>query len=194
MGLSKKWKRALTGFATGGLSEVGRGIAKGLKAGEQGYGDAMGTVGAAYGSANEAIRPYREYGVSTLADLKRFTSGDPSQAVLSDPTYKFGYDQGVSTLNNAAGSRNRLLSGRALKELTQFGQDYGMSKYDQILGRKMGLADWGYNTGAGKAADLAINQGNAMAGLQIGRGEAKSNRYKGIMGLGAGLLGGLFGG
>jgi hypothetical protein len=179
------WKDALGG--------IGGKVFGGLKSSEQGYDQAMASVNSAYGRANKAIKPYGEYGVSTLADLKRFTSGDPTQAVLSDPTYKFGYDRGVSALNNSAGSRNRLLSGRALKELAQFGQDYGMSKYDQILGRKMGLADWGYNTGAGKLADLAIGQGNALAGLQTGKGDAKQNRYQGYLDLGMNIGGKMMG-
>ncbi len=196
MGLSKKWKRGLKALATGGLSETvnaGKGLVKGLKAGEAGYDQAAGTIGGAYANARGMLQPYNEYGVQSLADLRKFTTGDPREAVMGDPTYKFGFDQGTTALNNRAGARNRLLSGRAMKEMMQFGQDYGASKYDQILNRKMGLADFGFRTGAGTGADLAIGEGNALAGLQIGKGEAKSKRYGGLLNLGGSIFGGIMG-
>lgn len=169
------WSNALVGY--------GEKLFGGLKSSEQGYDEAMGSINAAYDRANRSIQPYQDYGTQSLADLRQFTTGDPTEAVLNDPTYQFGYDQGLNAVNNSAAANNRLLSGRTLKELTQYGQDYGMSKYDDILNRKVGLADWGYNTGAGKSADLAIGQGNALAGLQTGKGDAKQSRYQGYFDL-----------
>lgn len=180
MGLSLK------SLATGGLYDVFGGINKGLKAGEAGYGQAMGTINDAYGRAGEAIRPYQDYGVETLADLRRFTGmADPYAAVEADPSYKAG----LGAVTNSAAARNRLLSGRHMKDLL----DYGASSYDRILGRKMGLADWGFNTGAGQGVNLAVGQGNALAGLQVGQGQAKADRYKGWLELAGGLGGTLLG-
>lgn len=188
-------KRGFKALATGGLSETARAGKKllgGLKAGEQGYDQAAGTIGGAYSSARGMLKPWQDYGVETLADLKKFTTGDPTQAVLSDPTYKFGYNQGMNTVTNSAAARNRLLSGRALKELSQFGQDYGASKYDQILNRKLGLAQFGYQP-TQTAADLAVGEGNALAGIQVGKGKAKADRYGGLLNLGGSIFGGILG-
>lgn len=195
--LKKAFKKAAPFLVGGGIGgsaySAGKAISKGLKAGEEGIDQAMGTIGDVYDRANTMIQPYRNYGVETLADLRKFTTGDPTQAVLGDPTYKFGYNQGTNALNNSAAARNRLLSGRAMKEMAQFGQDYGMSKYNDILSRKMGLAGFGFYTGAGQGVNLAIGQGDALAGLQTKKGLAKSNRYQGLMELGGGILGAIIG-
>lgn len=162
------WQNALGG--------IGTKLFGGLKSSERGFDEAMGTINSAYGRANKAIQPYQDYGVETLADLRRFTSmSDPYAAVESDPSYKAG----LGAVTNSAAARNRLLSGRHMKELL----DYGGQSYDRILGRKAGLADWGFNTGAGTSANLAIGQGNAIAGLQTGKADARQNRYQGYLDL-----------
>jgi hypothetical protein len=168
--------------------DLGKKLFGGLKSGEQGIGQAMGRIGSAYGGARQSLQPWQDYGTQTLADLRQFTTGDPTQAVLGDPTYKFGYGQGMTALENSAAARNRALSGRALKESMQYGQDYGMSKYNDILNRKLGLAQFGYQPTL-TAADLAIGEGSALAGLEAEKGKARQSRYQGYLDLGANIGG-----
>jgi len=62
---------------------------------------------------------------------QRFTPGD----LQNDPGYQFELAQGTKTLQNSAAARGGLYSGATLKALTQYGNDYAGTKYNEAYNR-----------------------------------------------------------
>lgn len=60
-----------------------------------------------------------------------------ADSVLSDPGYKFGLDQGVSTLSNAKAAQGLFGTGSTLKDIIGYGNDYATTKYDDAYGRQL---------------------------------------------------------
>lgn len=77
--------------------------------------------------------PYRQAGADALKQLQGLVDFNPTpsaEQVMSQPGYQFGLNQGRDALQGTAAAKGGLYSGQALKELTQFGNDYATSKYD----------------------------------------------------------------
>lgn len=113
----------------------------------------------------------------------------------NEPGYQFGLDQGRNTIDQSAASRGALLSGKTLKDLMSFGQDYAGTKYDAAFNRDAanksrkyqmlsGISGIGQNTAtnlgqvgmasAGNISDLLTSQGAASAAGTIGQANAIS--------------------
>lgn len=118
-----------------------------------------------YNQQRQDQQPWRDAGVQALsqlgnADFQRdFGAGDFQQ----DPGYQFRMQQGAQALERSAAARGGLQSGRAMKELTRYGQDFASNEYqnaynrfnadrDRRFGRLSSLAGMGQNANAQNAA------------------------------------------
>lgn len=83
-------------------------------------------------------QPFREAGQGAVRELAGLSGYDPTpsaEAVMAEPGYRFGLEQGRNVLEGSAAARGGLYSGRALKELTQFGNDYATTRFGQANDR-----------------------------------------------------------
>ena len=105
------------------------------------------------------------------------------------PGYEFRFDQGRQAVENSLIGRGTGLSGRAAKELTRFGQDYGAAEFSNEFARNATLAGLQApalnnlnaltaNYGAG-AANIYGNMGNAGASAYMNQGQAWNNAIQG---------------
>jgi hypothetical protein len=134
-------------------------------------------------------QPYREGGYAALSDLVNLRNFDPTpsaEAVMAEPGYQFGLRQGRDALEGSAAAGGGLYSGQAAKELMQYGNDYGTTKFNDAFnraetsfgnrwGRLAGLAGVGQSatqqtTDAG--ARYAANVGNIAMGNANAQGAA----------------------
>lgn len=97
--------------------------------------------------------------------------------VTSEPGYAFGLDQGTRALDSSASSRGGLYSGNALKKLTQYGQDYAGTKYNDAFQRAQST----YNTNLNTQTTLA-NAGQGAA-TQLGNSGANFANSVGNIGM-----------
>jgi hypothetical protein len=145
--------------------------------------------------------PYRTTGYSALSRMSDLlglsgnTSADgygslnkpfTGSSVATDPGYQFGLNQGVKTAQDSAAARGGLYSGATLKALTQYGNDYATTKFDDAFNRDKTTKDTEYNRLAGVAgtgqtatnmvdttgANVAANQGGNLIGAGNARGAA----------------------
>lgn len=147
----------------------------------------------------EDMRPYREAGYSALGKLSdligNYRPFDGAE-LRSDPGYQFGLGEGMRTLEQGAAARGGLFSGKTLRDLVQFGQDYGSTMFDNRMRMRLGEQAQRYNQlagvantgqitamggaqlgqqGAGTIADLLTQGGNAQAAGIVGGANAISN-------------------
>lgn len=145
------------------------------------------------------MAPYREAGVGALGKLSALIDSyrpfDGTE-LQNDPGYQFGLREGRNQLEQGAAARGGLLSGKTLRDLVQFGNDYGATQFDNRMRMRLGeraqrynelsgLAGTGQTTAmggaqlgaqnAGTIADLYTQGGNAIAAGGIGRANAIGN-------------------
>lgn len=135
-------------------------------------------------------------------EIPQFT-GNPLERLMTDPGYQFRLGQGQQALERSAAARGGLLSGRQMKDLTQYGQDMGSQEFQNAFNRLAGIAGIGQsatqqgNVAAGQfggqAAENILGMGNARASGYIGRGNRATNRFNSIMQLAGGAGGALSG-
>lgn len=121
--------------------------------------------------SSELYKPWREAGLRGLTQYEDLLK-DPS-SVTGTPGYQFGMQQGLQGLGASASARGMGLSGRTLKDITRFGQDYSSTKFDQHLNRYKGLADYGMQA-TGATAGIYGQQGTAAQGFHQRQGQIKS--------------------
>lgn len=149
----------------------------------------------------EDLRPYREAGYSALGKLSDLVSNYrpfTGEELRTDPGYRFGFDEGQRAVEQGAAARGGLFSGKTLRDLVQFGQDYGSTMFDRRGQFRLGERAQQYNelagisgTGqtaamggaqlgaqsAGTIADLLTQGGNAAAAGRIGSANALGNAF-----------------
>lgn len=100
---------------------------------------------------------------------QRFTPGD----LTKDPGYQFELAQGTKTLQNSAAARGGLYSGATLKALSQYGNDYAGTKYNEAYQRFNHDQDTTYNrlasqAGLGQTATTTVDAAGQHTADQIG--------------------------
>jgi hypothetical protein len=163
--------------------------------------------------------PWRKYGTYAMDSLwkqvpelsRSFTMKD----FQKDPGYDFRLQEANKALEASAAARGGLNSGRTLKDLTRYSQDYASNEYqnaynrftndqDRKYNKFAGLANTGQVT-AGQLANMgqqygqqigANNMGmaNARASEAIGRQNANTQMTGSLIGAGGQALGGYLGG
>ncbi len=114
------------------------------------------------------------------ASYDKFTAEGPlSSAQVQDritnlPGYQAELGQGVNAIGTSASARGYLGSGRALKELMNFGQNTLSTYYGNELSRLAGVAGMGQQS-AGVNSNTSNQQGSSLAALQQSLGETRAN-------------------
>jgi hypothetical protein len=110
--------------------------------------------------------PYREAGYNALANLQRTAGNVPAAFKFgdyefkADPGYGFRLSEGQKALERNAAARGGLISGRALKEATRFGQEMGSQEFGNAFNRAL----TSYNTDVARENQL-YNRQAAMSGI-----------------------------
>ena len=112
--------------------------------------------------------PYRQTGTDALGRLSGLAGFDPTpdaSAVMAEPGYQFGLDQGRRALEGSAAAGGGLYSGSALKALTRYGNDYATTKYGDAFNRAQSSFGNRWNRDASLAGiGQTANQQSAAAG------------------------------
>lgn len=82
----------------------------------------------------EDLAPWRETGKAALNTLYEKVQAGPGEYTES-PGYQFRLSEGEKAINRAAAARGGYDSGKTLKALTKYGQDYATQDYDNFLQR-----------------------------------------------------------
>lgn len=114
-------------------------------------------------------QPWMGRGREALEQMASLMNYDPTptaEAVMAEPGYQFGLRQGRDALEGSAAAAGGLYSGRALRELTQFGNDYATTKFGDAWQR----AQAGFGNRWNRLAGLAgIGQSATQATTQAGQ-------------------------
>lgn len=111
-------------------------------------------------------------------------SGDPKAAMKwmqMDPSYQFRLQQGQGALENSAAARGGMLSGNALRALSDYGQNTASMEFGNIANRLAGLSGTGQAT-AQNLGGFGQNTANAVGGNMLNAGQARASGYMGRYG------------
>jgi hypothetical protein len=101
----------------------------------------LGTVASALGGLqqNSALNKQKQQLLAgQTQQLSNLDNLNPTD-VQNDPGYQFNLEQGQLGLNRALGAQGGLFSGNALKEASQYNQNFANNYYNQAYQRKAGL-------------------------------------------------------
>lgn len=118
----------------------------------------------------DTFAPYQGFGGRRTQAWEKLLQ-DPS-SVTSTPGYAFRLGQGKETLENSAAARGGLLSGNALRGITEYGQNYATNEYDKALEREA--------RGAAFGATTDTNYANALSRLDVALGQSEADLYGGL--------------
>lgn len=145
--------------------------------------------------------PWRTTGVDALGQLAGLANFDPTptaESVMAEPGYQFGLNQGRNAMEGSAAARGGLYSGNALRELTQFGNDYATTKFGDAFNRQRATFGDRWNrlsglSGTGQVATGQVNQaGQNMANSASQMYGNNANQQQSVLMNTAGNLGNLF--
>ena len=110
-----------------------------------------------------------------LGDLAsdRFDMSDFQQ----DPGYAFRLREGEEAINRAAASAGRFDSGRALKDLTRFGQEFASNEFGNAFNR--------FQTERGNRFNLLSNERTGRFNMAASDRDSRFNRLSSLAGLGS---------
>lgn len=173
------------------------GTLTGSKQAAGGYDQGANTIREYYEKARQDLTPYRQFGEEELGRFKDWwsTGAPTAESVTQTPGYQFRLGEGQRAVENSAISRGGLLSGNAIRAMTEYGQNYASNEYDKELSRyqndfarRMSLLNMGQSAASGTAG-LASSAGQGIAGMQVGRGQAEASGKQGLLNIGGYLLG-----
>lgn len=101
---------------------------------------------------------------------------DPTASLRATPGYDYRYKTGLGTVSGALNRTGMSQSGRALKELTNYGQDFASNEYGNEFNRRLQLMTGGQSL-AGQTGGWNIGQGNSLANIAAGQGQAQADYY-----------------
>jgi hypothetical protein len=130
--------------------------------------------GRVFDTTNEQQRPYREAGYAALSDLLGMRNTDPTPnaaAVMGEPGYQFGLDQGRRWLESGGAARTNSLGGDAIRAGIKFNSDYAGTRYNDAFNR----AQTSFGNRWGRLASLAgIGQTATSQSQQAGQNYANN--------------------
>lgn len=124
----------------------------------------------------EDTAPWRQAGEQAIGDMQNMLSGNYD--LTTDPGYQFRLEQGTNALDASAAARGNLFSGRQLKALTEYGQNFGSNEYNNRFNRLASMSGMG-QVSSGQAANLGSNYANQMGGSIYDAGQARASGYMG---------------
>ncbi|MBN1849411.1 MAG: hypothetical protein JW932_12590 [Deltaproteobacteria bacterium] len=130
----------------------------------------------------EDLAPWREAGTNALNKLVDMVETGPGEFEAS-PGYQFRLGEGEQAINRALASRGQYDSGKAMKVLTRFNQDYATKEYDNFLARWyksltpfQSLAGIGQTT-AEETAEMGANVARDAAANYLYKGNVRASGY-----------------
>lgn len=135
-----------------------------------------------------ALDPYAQTGQSANAQLAKLLGLDPNadantiqDALRNTPGYQFQLDQGTQALDRSAAARGGLFSGRAAKELQQFGQGLGDQTYQSAVSNLRPSVSTGLNAASGQAG-IYDNVGDLQANNTMNKANLMNDTLSGFFG------------
>ena len=120
--------------------------------------------------------------------------GGPGDMIRSLPGYQFQFDEGMRSVREHLSSAGALYSGKALKELTKYGQNFAETKYQTHLSNMMNLAGMmdsaSVNT-LNAATGNAANTFNAQVAAAGHRNDGASSLISGLTGAAGAIANGI---
>jgi len=150
-----------------------------------------------YDIAMEKTDPWAEAGVSANDIFKKAVLEGDYSAFETSPGYQFRQDEAQKGVERSAAARGGVLSGNALKGITQYSQDIASGEYNNWLNQVYQLSNQGLGASENQAArsmDLARSLDDVGYTLATGtaknaaaKGEIASNKYNDFGSLVGGL-------
>ncbi len=112
---------------------------------------------------------------------------DPTASLRATPGYSNRYNTGLATATGALNRNNMSQSGRALKELTNYGQDFASNEYGSEFSRRLALMTGGQSL-AGQTGGWGLGTGNSLAAIAAGQGQAQADYYGNLNNVAQGSL------
>lgn len=110
------------------------------------------------------------------AKNKSLEGFDPTAKLRSTPGYQFRYNTGLNALQNSQAARGYDQSGRAMKELVDYGQNFATNEYQNELARRASVMDLGRNTTT-SLANIGLGMGNNASNTFMQQGQNNANMY-----------------
>lgn len=157
--------------------------------------DQMPWMNAGEGGLNALMQLYGFERNGDSWGLSSNPAATSNAAMRMDPGYLFRLSQGQQALENSAAARGGLLSGNALRGVTEFGQNFASNEFGNVANRLAALAGFGQSTGqnlGALGANTASNVGNNMMNAGAARASGytgMSNAFNGMLNNGIGLYG-----
>lgn len=126
-----------------------------------------------YADTQKNTAPYRQNGADATGYLSRLNSGDMSKFYTS-PDYNFRLNQGMNTLQNSAASRGGLLSGNAMRAISDYGQNTASGEYGNYWNRMFQQTQLGQSGALGQAS-VGANQAGQIGNTMMGQGQAQAS-------------------
>lgn len=137
------------------------------------------------------LAPYRQTGVDALgqmarlygmpqygADGKQIAAAGPADysAFQDSPDYKFSFDEGTRAVNAGLAARGLSNSGRAMKELTRYGQGMASQQLGNYVNRLAAMAGVG-QTATNQTGNLGANAATSAGQTTQAAGDARASGY-----------------
>jgi len=142
-------------------------------------------------SGKNALYAYEDLiGLPSTSDDPNRTPMDRNAMLTSDPSYQFRLKTGEEMTNRKAAAAGGYYGGNAMKELSEYGQNFASTEFSAIAKRLADLSGLGRDTssqvgqfGANTANQISNNlmkQGSARADAENDIGNARAGMYEGI--------------
>lgn len=95
-----------------------------------------------------------------------------------DPAYQFRLQQGLDAIQASAAARGGLYSGKTMRDLNSYGQDYASNEWGNTYNRVMGQSSLGQNAAA-MTGQAAQNYGQGASNAFSAIGNAGAAKYTG---------------
>lgn len=138
-----------------------------------------------YQQNREDLAPWREAGTNALESIQNALKD--GSAYKKSPGYDFRLAEGSKAINRSAAAGGGALSGKTLKALNQYGQDYATNDYQNYLNRYYNLAGLGQvgvtgsvsngNNYANNYSNTMNNLGNSLQNAAYNKGAAQAGAY-----------------
>lgn len=150
----------------------------------------------------ELAQPYTDLGKQAIPTLESLlgiappgkpgaaAGPTPQQTLEQLPGYQFAKTQGIDATKAAAASMGLALSGNTLEGIDKFSTGLADQTYGEEVDRLMRVAGLGQAAASGQAANLgqgaaslgniAMNQGNTLAGIAANQGASNASIYGNI--------------
>ncbi len=176
---------ALPGLVPAGI-KIGASLLGGLfgsrsarraaEARERAFNEAIGETGRAFDAAQGFIDPrlsQERRAMDRVNALLGLTDeGADFDVFRNTPGYQFQQDEARRAIERSAAARGGLASGNTLAALLERSQGIADTTFNNYLAQVMGLQNQGVDR---LSADLAIDRGNRLADLQLGRGGVRAS-------------------